>query len=71
MKITDEMLEKAYDEYMEKVTGSMWDAETHNEEYFVKLYGEDTIKSWVRHDLVYKMVGEYLVSVNSYNIKAQ
>ena len=71
MKITDEMLEKAYDEYMEKVTGSMWDAETHNEEYFVKLYGEETIKSWVRHDLVYKMVGEYLVSVNSYNTKAQ
>lgn len=71
MKITDEMLDEAYGEYMAKVTGSMWDAETHNEEYFVKLYGEETIKSWVRHDLVYKMVGEFLVSVNGYDTKAQ
>lgn len=67
LKITDEALDAAYAEYMEKVTGSMWDKETHNEEYFLELYGEETIKSWVRRDLVYKTVGEYLLSVNSYN----
>ena len=68
MKITDEALDAAYDEYMEKLTSFMVDEE-HNEEYFEKLYGEDTLKSWVRHDLVYKMVGAYLVSANSYTTK--
>ena len=69
MKITDKELDAAYAEYMEKLVDSMLDPETHNEAYFVELYGENTIKSWVRRDLVYKMVGEYLLSVNSYSLK--
>ena len=47
----------------------MQDPETHNEAYFTELYGEDVIKSWVRRDLVYKMVGDYLLKVNSQSFK--
>lgn len=69
MKITDEALDEAYEEYMTKLVGSMRDPETNNKEYFVELYGEEMLKSWVRRDLVYKMVGEYLVSANVHTPK--
>ena len=69
MKITDEQLDAAYAEYMAKVVGSMWNQETHNQEYFETLYGDEILKSWARRDLVYKMVGEYLLANNSYSTK--
>ena len=69
MKITDSALDAAYAEYMADLIDSMQDPETHNEAYFTELYGEDVIKSWVRRDLVYKMVGDYLLKVNSQSFK--
>lgn len=69
MKITDDALNKAYTEYLDNLVGSMRDPETHNKDYFVELYGENVIKSWVRRDLVYSMVGEYLLAKNSLALK--
>lgn len=69
MKITKKDLDVAYAEYMDSLVGNMQDPDTHNTEYFEELYGDDVIKSWVRRDLVYKMVGEYLLTVNSQKLK--
>ena len=64
MKITDEALDAAVDEYLARLVSSMWDSETYDREYFLTLLGEDQIKSWMRRDLVYKAVGEYLLENN-------
>ena len=69
MKITDEAFDAAYAEYMENLVSSMQDPEEHNAAYFTETYGEDVIKSWVRRDLVYKMVGEFLLENNSHKLK--
>ena len=68
-KITSAELDAAYEEYVGNLVGSMRDPETHNKEYFENLYTEELLKSWVRRDLVYMRVGEYLVTNNSYNVK--
>ena len=64
MKITDEALDAAVDEYLARLVSTVWDDETYDREYFLDLLGEDQIKSWMRRDLVYKMVGEYLLENN-------
>ena len=64
MKITDAMLDEAYNAYLDRLVAAMWDAGTYNKEYIVNLLGEDQIKSWVRRDLVYQMVGDFLMENN-------
>ncbi|MBE6655758.1 MAG: hypothetical protein E7609_02670 [Ruminococcaceae bacterium] len=69
MKITDAALDKACTDYLDSLVGAMSDPETHNAEYFVQLYGEATLKSQVRRDLVYAMVGEFLLGANRQQTK--
>lgn len=68
LKITDEMLEKAYRTYVDGLIESSSDPATYNEEYFVNLYGKDHLYSQARRTvLIYDMVGDYLLANN--NIK--
>ena len=64
MKISDEEIDAAVEEYLDRLVSSMWDSETYDREYFVDLLGEDLLKARARRDLVYKMVGEYLIENN-------
>ena len=65
LKITDEMLEEAYREQIDEMIESAGDPETYDEEYFVNYYTKDKLYAQVRRDLVYHMVGEYLLANNS------
>ena len=68
LKITDEMLEEAYREYVDRLIASSSDPETYNEEYFVNLHGKDYLYSQARRTiLIYEMVGDFLLANN--NIK--
>ncbi len=66
LKITDEMLEEGYREYVDGLIASYGDAETYDEEYFINAYGKDTLYANARRKiLVYRVVGEYLLENNN------
>ncbi len=66
LKITDEMLEEGYREYVDSLIASYGDSETYDEDYFLETYGEDTLYANARRKiLVYRVVGEYLLENNN------
>ena len=65
LKITDEMLEAAYRAQIDEFIENAGDPETYDEEYFVNYYTKDVLYAQVRRDLVYHMVGDYLLAKNT------
>ena len=68
LKITDEMLEEAYREQIDELIETAGDPEIYDEEYFVDYYTKDKLYAQVRRDLVYHMVGEYLLDKNTHKL---
>ncbi len=67
LKITDEMLDAAYREYVDNLIASYGDEEVYNEAYFIEKYGgKDALYQTARRKLlVYRVVGEYLLENNN------
>lgn len=65
MKITKDDLDAAYREYVDGLIESAGDAEKFDEAYFVKTRGKTDLYVSARHDLIYKMVGDFLLENNT------
>lgn len=71
LKVTDEMLEDAYDEYVESLIASAEDSKEeddeteYNEAYFVEKLGKDALYTEARRNAVYVLVGDYLIQNNT------
>lgn len=63
IRITDEMLEKAYDEYVDSLMASVSD--TMSEEQIALLYTEEELYRQARKNLVYDLVSDYLLEHNN------
>ncbi len=68
LRITSDMLEEEYKEYVDELIKSYSTSDEkgeYNEEYFVKERGEDTLYKEARRRLVYTLVGEFLLENNT------
>lgn len=65
MKITKDDLDAAYREYVDGLIANAGNAEEYDEAYFVKTRGKTDLYVSARHDLIYKMVGDFLLENNT------
>lgn len=65
LRITDEMMEEAYREYVDGLIAAAGDEELYNEAHFVLFYSEEILYRQARTNLVHELVSEYLLSHNN------
>ncbi len=65
LKITDEMVEKAYAEHLADLVEEAGDPEMYGEEHFIFLYTKEALYKQARKNLVYDLVGDYLIKNNT------
>ena len=65
LRITDEMLEEAYEAYVDELIAAAGDEEMYNEEHFILLYTEEKLYKQARENLVYELVSDYLLAHNT------
>lgn len=67
LRVSDELLEKTYGEYIASLTEAYTqegDSTEYNEAYFVEKYGKDALYTEARAQAVHQLVGEYLLENN-------
>ena len=65
MEITDEALEKAINDRIDEIYGWITDKEDVTREDVAAYYGDTALGKQVRRDLMYQMVGEFLLENNT------
>ena len=65
MKITDEALEKAINDRIDEIYEWITDKEDVSRDDIIAYYGDTALGTQVRRDLMYHMVGDFLLENNT------
>jgi hypothetical protein len=71
LKISEADLDAAYEEHLDSLVESVGDEELYGREYFLRVYTEDGLRKQAKKNLVYDMVGEYLLAHNDLITEAE
>ena len=71
LKITDAELDAAYEEHLDALVESVGDEELYGREYFLRVYTEDGLRKQAKKNLIYDVVGEYLLAHNELITEAE
>ena len=65
IKIKKDVLEQAYNEYLDELVEGSSNPDTYNREYWINYYGEDELYSKARRGLVYDLTADFLIANNN------